>query len=193
VPKLPGLASLIAPELYGTGESAKPIREIGCLLFDPDLRQQFGNGGLRHQWFLEFPQLFDRDDLSRANNRIQPYFFYEWLGAIALHRSTGFLSLVTRYQTDPCKSALLPSILPPAVLAVLADRSRWGKTQGPDLLMYAPDLSDWFFCECKGPGDTLSDRQHGRFADLVLAAKKPIQMLRFRAITPLRRTVQSIR
>jgi hypothetical protein len=153
--------------------------EIGCLEFHPNQRQRFGDGDLRRQRFEQFPQLFDHEDFTRASNRTRPYFFYEWLAAIVLHQSTGFLALVTRYQTDARKRALLPDILPPDVLSVLGDRTRWGKTQGPDLLMYAPDYSDWFFCECKGPGDNVSDRQLGNFDDLVVAAQKPIRMLRF--------------
>jgi hypothetical protein len=73
----------------------------------------------------------DHEDFTRASNRTRPYFFYEWLAAIVLHQSTGFLALVTRYQTDTRKRALLPDILPPDVLAVLGDRTRWGKTRGP--------------------------------------------------------------
>jgi hypothetical protein len=157
---------------------------LGCFEYHADQRRRFGEGILRRQWLDQFPQLFDHDDFTRASNRTRPYFFYEWLAAIVLHQSTGFFALVTRYQTDARKRALLPDILPPAVLAVLADRTRWGKTQGPDLLMYAPDYSDWFFCECKGPGDTISDRQHGRFDDLVAAAKKPIRMLEFQVYRP---------
>ena len=38
--------------------------------------------------------------------------FYQWRGAIVLHQFTGFSALVTRYQTDARKLALLPNILP---------------------------------------------------------------------------------
>jgi hypothetical protein len=133
---------------------------------------------------ISFHSCLDHDDFTRASNRTRSYFFFEWLAAIVLHQSTGFFALVTRYQTDARKRPLLPDILPPDVLAVLADRTRWGKTQGPDLLMYAPDYSDWFFWECKGSRDTVSDRQHGRFDDLVAAAKKPIRMLEFQVYRP---------
>ena len=153
--------------------------DIGCLEYHSSQRLQFGEGALRRQWFSQFPQLFDQEDFVRARNRTRPYFFYEWLAAIVLHQSTGFLALVTRYQTDIRKRAILPKIVSPEVLSALEDRTRWGKTQGPDLLMYAMDYSDWFFCECKGPGDILSERQLGNFKDLVMAAKKPIRKLRF--------------
>jgi hypothetical protein len=70
---------------------------IGCLEFHPKQRLRFGEGTLRRKWFEQYPQLFDRDDFTRAGNRTRPYFFYEWLAAIVLHHSTGFLALVTRY------------------------------------------------------------------------------------------------
>jgi hypothetical protein len=119
--------------------------DIGCLEYHSDQRLEFGEGTLRQQWFAQFPQLFDLEDFTRASNRTRPYFFYEWLAAIVLHQSTGFLALVTRYQTDMRKRSLLPSILPSTVLSVLDNRSRWGKTQGPDLLMYAQIFQDGFF------------------------------------------------
>jgi len=100
--------------------------------------RRFASGELRAEWFRRYPHLFDDDDFRRASNRTKPYFFYEWLGAILLHHATGYSALVTKYQQDARKRALLPQILPAAVVNVLEDRASFGKTEGPDLLMYDP-------------------------------------------------------
>jgi hypothetical protein len=155
---------------------------IGHVEYEPSQRQRFASGELRAEWFRNYPNLFDEDDFRRASNRSKPYFFYEWLGAILLHHSTGYSALVTKYQQDSRKRTLLPQILPSAVLNVLQDHTLFGKTQGPDLLMYNPSAGDWFFCECKGPGDELSEKQIGYFGSLVAASHSAIRLLRFRLL-----------
>ena len=61
----------------------------------------------------------------------------------------------------------------------LRDRNQ-GRAQAPDLLMYAEDLSDWFFCEVKGPGDRLRDEQVRKFELLANMTSKPVRLLEFR-------------
>jgi hypothetical protein len=157
--------------------------EIGHVEYTAEQRRRFASDELRKAWFRVYPQLFDEDDLRRASNRSRPYFFCEWLGAILLHSSTGYSALVTKYQQDTPKRSLLPRILPPKVVALLEDRTAFGKTQGPDLLMYHPSFTDWCFCECKGPGDALSEKQNAHFASLVAASGRPIRLLRFRLLS----------
>jgi len=145
-----------------------------------DLDFGFAAGQLREEWCKRYPNLFDENDRQRVANRSKPYFFCEWLGAILLHHSTGYSALVTKYQHDTRKRALLPRILPPEVISILEDCTAFGKTQGPDLLMYDPSFADWFFCECKGPRDRLSGKQSGCFQRLVAVSSRPIRLLRFR-------------
>ena len=73
-------------------------------------------------------------------------------------------------------------VLDPAVQELLDARKEWGGTQGPDLLMYAPDFSDWFFCEAKGPRDTLSERQRDLFAALAQASGRAVRLVEFRRL-----------
>ena len=54
----------------------------------------------------------------------------------------------------------MAQLLPGAVRDALRDRKQ-GRAQAPDLLMYAEDLSDWFFCEAKGPRDRLRTSRFG--------------------------------
>jgi hypothetical protein len=45
--------------------------------------------------------------------------------------------------------------------------------------MYAQDLSDWFFCEVKGPSDRLRSEQIQRFQVLADLTAKPVRLLEF--------------
>lgn len=122
-------------------------------------------------------------EITLAEN--QPaYHFYEWLAAIILHHATGYRSLVGKYQFEnhARKRAVVAKVLSPAVRELLDSRTTWGRTQGPDLLMYAPDFSDWFFCEAKGPRDTLRERQRGFFAALAKTSGKPIRLVEFQKL-----------
>ena len=153
--------------------------QISAFEYRSEQRRRFASGKLRRDWFRLYSHLFDEDDFRRAENRSNRY-FYEWLGAIVLYHSTGFFSLVTKYQHDSRKRALLPKIVSPSVVDVLNDRATWGKAQGPDLLMYAPDYSDWFFCEAKGPNDRISSLQRAYFKELFKVSGKRIRLLEFR-------------
>ncbi len=46
--------------------------------------------------------------------------------------------------------------------------------------MYAPDLTDWFFCEVKGPGDRLRAAQRTKFVAIAKLTGKPVRVLRFK-------------
>jgi len=131
------------------------------------------------EWRQRFPHLFDDDDLRLAKSQPKNH-FCEWLGAIVLHQTTGYLSLVEKYEfaTHPRKKEIVAQLLPLAVRDALRDRSH-GRAQAPDLLMYAPDYSDWFFCEVKGPSDRLRDEQIRKFSRLADLTSKPVRLLEF--------------
>ena len=54
--------------------------------------------------------------------------------------------------------------------------------QGPDLLAYAPDHSNWFFIEVKGPSDRLRPVQRDYFAAVAEVTGRPVYQVRFRAL-----------
>jgi hypothetical protein len=138
--------------------------ELGPIEFHREQRLRFAQGSLRKEWFEHYPQLFDVDDFRRAKNRTRPYYFFEWLGAIVLYHSMGYYSLVTKYQTDARKCAILKKTVSATVLDLLLNRGvAWGRAQGPDLFVYAPDFSDWFFCEMKRTREGSHGRQDGYF------------------------------
>ena len=98
-----------------------------------------------------------------------------------LHQTTSYLSLVEKYEfaTHPRKQQIAAQLLSPPVREALRDRLQ-GSAQAPDLLMFAADLSDWFFCEVKGPRDRLRAEQVRKFGRLADMTSKPVRLLEFR-------------
>jgi hypothetical protein len=126
------------------------IAKIGTVNVARSQRARWQSGHLALEWRTRFPDLFDDDDLRIATSQPRSH-FYEWLGAIVLHHATGYLSLVEKYEfaAHPRKQEIVAQLLPHPVREALRDRNE-GRAQAPDLLMYAADHSDWFFCEVKG-------------------------------------------
>lgn len=155
------------------------ITTIATIRIEPAQRARWRSGDLALEWRQRFPHLFDDDDLRLAKSQPKNH-FCEWLGAIVLHQTTGYLSLVEKYEfaTHPRKKEIVAQLLPLAVRDALRDRSH-GRAQAPDLLMYAPDYSDWFFCEVKGPSDRLRDEQIRKFSRLADLTSKPVRLLEF--------------
>jgi len=156
----------------------KAIIDIGTIEVRRSQRDLWRAGGLMPEWKLRFPELFDEQDVGIAEN--QPdYHFWEWLAAIVLYHATGYRALVEKYAyaNHPRKQEIVAKLLPEDVLRVLRDRTEHGSIQGPDLLMYAPDMSDWFFCEVKGPGDRLRSEQMSKFEALATVSGKPVRLL----------------
>ena len=143
--------------------------------FDPQEREAFRAGDLREEWARTYPQIFDEHDLRLA--RSQPnYHFYEWYAAISIFRRTGELSLVEQYPfpDHPRKRTVVARLVPPQVQRVL-----WkAPAHAPDLLVYAADFSDWYFCEVQSPADQISAAQLGFFSTLELVGRKPICVLK---------------
>ncbi len=148
--------------------------------FDPREREAFRAGDLREVWARTYPQIFDEDDLRIA--RSQPnYHFYEWYAAITIYLRTGQLCLVEQYPfpSHPRKRSVVARLVPAEVQRVL-----W-KTpaQAPDLLVYARDFSDWYFCEVQSPTDKVSPAQRQCFSALELVGGRPVCVLRLKSQT----------
>jgi hypothetical protein len=138
---------------------------------------------LAPEWKADYPHLFDADDLRITEKQcIQGTHFYEWAGAIALHHAHGYLSLVEKYEfaKHQRKQQIVAQLLPLKVQNALRDRTPGRNAQAPDLLMYAKDHSDWFFCEVKGVGDFLRPEQIAKFEWLAEMTSKPVRLLEIR-------------
>jgi VRR-NUC domain len=167
----------------------KAIIDIGTIEVRRSQRDLWRAGGLMPEWKLRFPELFDEQDVGIAENQPDCH-FWEWLAAIVLYHATGYRALVEKYAyaNRPRKQEIVAKLLPDDVLRVLRDRTEHGSTQGPDLLMYAPDMSDWFFCEVKGPGDRLRQEQMSKFEALARASGKPVRLLHLKSTADMGRT-----
>ena len=155
------------------------IIDIGTVEVRRSQRAMWRDGRLIQEWAQQFPQLFDEEDLRIAGTQPNLH-FVEWLAAIVLHHATGFWALVEKYAyaNHPKKQEIVAKLLPADLRPLLKEQS--GHAQAPDLLMYAPDLSDWFFCEVKGPGDSLRSVQVKKFEELAAVSGRPVRLLHLR-------------
>ena len=59
------------------------------------------------------------------------------------------------------------------------DTKEYGGTGCPDLLLYQPDLSDWFFCETKERTEGFTPGQVLYFPELAKRTGRKIRVIRF--------------
>jgi len=72
-------------------------------------------------------------------------------------------------------------LVSPNVLELITNHGEeFGGTQCPDLLVYSPDYSDWFFCEVKGPKDRIREPQRLFFEELFKVSGKEISIVKFK-------------
>jgi hypothetical protein len=164
------------------------ISDIGTIPFGHDLREKWKTGFLYEEWAVEYPQIFDTDDLRQARNQGPlGYHFFEWLTAIVLFNSTGYLSLVSKYQfkIHERKQLVIHRIFSSGLPEIDRESLDVGNSQYPDLLMYSKDYAKWFFCEVKGPRDRMSNRQKVVFSELAEITGKPISIIRCNQIKSL--------
>jgi hypothetical protein len=161
------------------------LKTIGTFEFSLQQRERFKSAELWREWSKQYPDIFDEQDIGIAEHQAPPpmgYHFFEWLAAILLHHSIGYLSLLEQYEfrVQKRKQAILQKLVSPALFELITNHHEsYGGTQCPDLLVYAPDLSDWFFCEVKGSGDELTDSQARFFEALANVSQKEIGVVRF--------------
>lgn len=157
--------------------------DIGTIEILRSQRELWKSGHLAAEWADRFPELFDELDVQLVETQAQfGHHFVEWLTAILLYHTTGYLSLVQKYEfrKHRRKEEIVEKMLPVDVLTILRDRKEYGHAQAPDLLVYAPDFSDWYFCEVKGPGDRLGPEQKRKFESLATVSGKPVRLLHFK-------------
>ena len=153
------------------------FKDIGKFKVNPRQRERFISGELWQEWSKKYPDLFDADDVRIVRNQPK-YHFYEWLAAILIYHSTGYLSLVELYytKTHKRKQSVLKKINSSSLNELIAGQ-RLSRVKFPDLLVYSPDFTDWFFCEVKGGGDRLPEVQEQSFRKLVKLTQKPVCLI----------------
>lgn len=126
--------------------------------YHPNQRARFRDGSLVQEWSNRYPNLFDDDDrrVLRTDHQ-RKFHFLEWLSAILIFESTGYLSFVEKYTTKshPTKRRKLEAFLPACLFRWLAEN----ESGQPDLFVYQPRTGDWFFCEVKDEVDRIRANQ----------------------------------
>lgn len=144
----------------------------------------FRHGHLAEDWSSMYPMLFDADDIRIAIDQRQlGYHYHEWLAAILIYHTTGFLSLIEAYayRSHSSKRRILETLVTGKALDFIASHGMSSAIQCPDLLVYAPNGHEWFFCEVKGPRDKLREKQVNFFDELAQVTGKEIKVVHFQA------------
>lgn len=162
-------------------ESIFPV--LATYISPEPLRRRWREGSLSTEWAAAYPEVFDKDDLRIANTQAHlGYHYFEWLAAILLFHTQGFLSLVEKYafRSHARKRRVIERICDPLSVEFILGMGRESKVQCPDLLIFKPDGSDWSFCEVKGPSDRLRQEQVTLFAEITGATGKAVHVVEFR-------------
>ena len=140
-----------------SGEHQEPT----IIFCDKHLRERWWPLPLAQQWSLQYPGLFDFDDLRQAVNQRQKH-FNEWYAAIHIFQREGSVSLIEKYEypSNPVKYERYMNLLcqetRDKLKSILAE---WHDVQLPDLMVIAPDHTTVSFAEIKGPKDQLHSGQ----------------------------------
>jgi len=173
----------------------KSLERVSVLPINPELRKRFKSGELMRVWSRRYKKIFDVNDRKLAKSQNERH-FYEWLAAILLYQSTGYISLIEKYQfsKETRKRAILDKLnrkglISDDLLDLMINRKDYGfgRTQCPDLFLYSPDFSDWFFCEVKGPRDRVKEMQKKYFEKLSRLSRKPILFFEFKNMKEMNR------
>ena len=73
------------------------MKRFGTILFTDEQRKRFRSGELVKEWARIYKEIFDEDDV-RVTSKQNSFHFFEWLAAVVIYTSTGYLSLVEKYQ-----------------------------------------------------------------------------------------------
>jgi len=155
---------------------------LATFVTHPDHHNLFRSKQLVRLWARTYPMIFDEDDLRIAESQSDMgYHFHEWLAAVLLYHTYGYFSLIEKYEfkAHKHKQRLLRDLLELNVVEFIHDHPEFGNVQCPDLLVYKPDHSDWFFCEVKGPTDRLREVQIQFFHKLMGLSGKDILLVEF--------------
>ena len=170
------------------------ITHLGPVPFKESQRDLWKARTLGRQWMEryenELPLYFNaerRRMVEEDRTVLEGFGFFETLGALVLYHATGYLPLSStpnfKFTVDE-ENAVVEGLMDPDLLRLIRDQESFGLTQAPDNLMYAPGLSDWFFCDAKGPTDRLDPRTNAKekFEAIARASGKPVRLLHFKRL-----------
>ena len=165
---------------YRMTSAFPPYEELAHIPYSLVQQSSFRSGSLLETWAAAYPFLFDAQDVAAARNQaLRGYHFVEWLSAIHLWQEHGWLSLQSKYpyKKHAGKRAIFADVAGAATSTYFAGLTPKEYFQAPDLFVYAPDRSIWFYCEVKGPRDRLRPKQSAFFDALVAATGASIKVI----------------
>jgi hypothetical protein len=134
------------------------------LTYPADLLDIWKSGDLAKQWMAECPELFGARDYRIVRNQ-SPYHFGEWF--VARHYwKCGHRVLIEKYAfpSHPDAYRIASQLLGNAGIQFI--HAKRLSCQPPDLLVYQPDMSRFFFAEVKRGRDRLKLSQQKFFEEL---------------------------
>jgi hypothetical protein len=157
------------------------MKKCGTILYREEQRERFRSGELVREWADMYKEIFDDDDRRIASKTFKKssYHFFEWLAAVTIYSTTGYLSLVEKYQFSKHrrKKDILKGLFPnKEVIAKMRAR----REQCLDLLCYRPEFRNYFFCEAKGLRDKIRPAQKKRFREIEHATGKEVYLIELR-------------
>lgn len=158
------------------------INDLGSFIITKQQKELYKSGVIWNDWLRQYPELFDEKDKQLFRNQaIYGYGFVEFLSIIFLHNATGYIPILGSYGwgTQPHKNSLVRELVSTETWETIMSQKKY-HSQPPDLFAYAPDKSDYFFCEVKGPGDRLRDTQIQYFQLLAEVSCRPVYMIKYR-------------
>ena len=165
-------------------QDSSPFEVHGPVVADKAAELLWRQGELQKQWAKKYPELFDERDLEIFLNQ-RHHHFYEACAAIWWHER-GYLCLVEKYdiktprERHPRKALIFHQcISPPMFERMWVAKKKHGYRGPPDLFVYKSDLSDWFFCEVKGPADKVRSGQSEFWKELEEIFMKRVRVLQF--------------
>ena len=168
-------------------EPVTPVEQLATLAsfeYAQDLRDAFRGDQLIDEGAARYPDLFHPIDVNTAKTQAaRGYHFVEWFSAVRLFEDLGLASLHEgyTYKSHISKRARLLEIAGEPAHDALRAVPREDRYRFPDLFVYRPGTSDWFFVEVKGPGDRLSATQAPFFSTLVERVGRPVKLVTVRA------------
>jgi len=153
------------------------IDRIASIEYTESQRDRFRSGELVRIWARQYAKIFDKDDI-RISRKQPNYHFFEWLAAITIYNSMGYISLVEKYefQNHEKKQRILRKLMTNEQIAQIYLHG----AQCPDLLAYSPNYKDWFFCEVKCSMDNLRKKQIRYFEKLYKFTGKRTCVIEFK-------------
>lgn len=139
---------------------------------------------LAREWLASYPDIFDQDDL-RLTSKQRKHHFFEWLAAIHVFQRDGAISLIEKYgyRKNPRQVRRLDELLPVSDAQFLREFRSTQGVQPPDLLVYMPDKSKYWFAEVKGPRDQLSTQQRASHARIAHTLNAEVEVI---SVKPVR-------